>query len=132
MCLPAGRELAGHELQVCQEESVEAVLRRAILGAKHRGGVEGREELWSPGSLQDPATLHHQAEIGTQQRFRRGRAQADQDLWADDGQLRFEPGAAGADLDRPGCLVDAAFGGADELEVFDDVGYVDVLAREAG
>src|SRR6266542_562385 len=128
--LRSGRELGGDELQVGQEKAVEALLRRPIFRPKDGGGMEGRQELRRPGGLQDPAALLHQAEIGTQERLRRGRAQAEEDLGPGDGQLRFEPGTAGADLDGSGCLVDAAFGSADELEVFDDVGDVDVLARE--
>jgi hypothetical protein len=107
-------------------------MRRPIFGPKDGGRMEGRQEPRRPGGLQNPAALLHQAEIGTQERLRRGRAQADEDLGPDRGQLRFEPGAAGADLDGPGRLVDAAIGGADELEVLHDVGDVDVLSREAG
>src|SRR6266496_5423586 len=92
-----------------------------------RGGDERREIRLYEGST----ALHH-AEGWTQKSLRRCRAQADENLWLDQSELRVEPGPAGPDLDRIGLLVDALLAARLPLEVLDDVGDVGLRPVDAG
>src|SRR6266542_1038093 len=92
-----------------------------------RGGDERREIRLYEGST----ALHH-AEGWTQKSLRRCRAQADENLWLDQRELRVEPGPADPDLDRIGLLVDALLAARLPLEMLDDVGDVGLRPVDAG
>ena len=98
------KQLCRDRLQVADERGE---LGFAVVGAKDRGRVDGGDTsgargdaTGSPRSLRDP-------ELPTEQRLRRGGAEADEHARLHDGELRFEPGTAGGNLGRVRLLVDA-------------------------
>ncbi len=93
--------------------------------------MPGREHAFRERRCHDPSALLGEPEAGTEQGRRRGRAEGDDDLGTHDAQLCCEPRRAGIDLDASRLGVDAALTALDEAEVFDRVGQVDRLGRDA-
>ena len=99
------------------------VIRRAQDGRRMDGG-DGAGARFQPHHL---STLFGDTEGAPQQRTRRGRAQADHDLWSDGFHLRQQPGTTGADLVGVWFFVEAPLApslGRLPLEVLDRVGDV--------
>ena len=101
--------------------------RRRPPGARRRrrrhAGRRPREQL--PAVLGDP-------EGRRDQRLGRRRAEADDDLGLEDGELRLQPRPAGAQVLGAGRLVDPPLALDREPEVLDRVGDVGVAAVDAG
>src|SRR5437667_2650862 len=87
------------------------------------GGQRRVDELAAP--LRD-------AKGSPEQRLRRGRAEADDDLGLDRRDLRLEPGVAGLDLPRPRLAVQPPLAALHPFEMLDGVGDVDAPAIDPG
>src|SRR5262245_58916300 len=79
----------------------------------------------------DPLTmLLHQAELIAEHGARGGGTEANDDLRVNEGELRFQPWAAGCDLDRRGRFVNATFFDALELEMLYRIRNVQLIAPQ--
>ena len=88
----------------------------------------GRGEL----GLEQPATVTGHPDLTPQECLRRGRAEADENVWLHDGQLPVQPRPAGRDLAPVRFLVDAPLSARLPLEVLDHVRDIGVRAVDAG
>jgi hypothetical protein len=83
--------------------------------------MDGREDDQRKLRIDRLASLASDPELATEERLRSRCAEADENAWLDDGELRLEPWAAGRDLRLVRLLVDPALPAGLPLEVFDDV-----------
>src|SRR2546428_8079897 len=119
------------EPEVLDQHPVEARLLRLVLAAQHGGRMERGDRLLRPARGKGPAAVPEQAEIGSDDRARRRRAEADEHLGLASRDLGINPGAAGRELAKTRRLVDAALAALDELEVLDRVRDIEPLAVQA-
>ena len=96
--------------------------------------MHGCDNRRCPGRLHWNSALLHDAEVAAEQTFRRRRAEAYDDVWANERDLLLEPRLAGANLTGARGLVDASFRArvARPLEVLHGVRDVDVVAVDSG
>src|SRR6058998_928534 len=71
------------EPEVLDQHPVEARLLRLVLAAQHGGRMERGDRLLRPARGKEPAAVPEQAEIGSDDRARRRRAEADEHLGLD-------------------------------------------------
>ena len=79
------------------------------VGAQHGGRMVGRAERCRPRGGVSGAQLLGKPELRTEQRLRRGGAEASHHLGRDRGELGVEPRAASTNLRQPWRLMNAAF-----------------------
>src|SRR5262245_52273280 len=120
---------SGRLLQVRHEHPVNLLASRVVLGPKDRRRVIRGQHLRRPRALDELPALFQQPEARAEQSLRRRGPQADEDIGLDDLQLLEEPWTARLDLAARRRLVNAPLGRALELEMFDRVGDVNLLAR---
>src|SRR3954454_11749878 len=94
--------------------------------------MDRRERGEAAGPDEEAPALAGHAELPTEERLGCCRAEEDEELRLDDGQLGFEPGSARGDLARARLRVDAPCPAGLPLEVLDGVRDVGLGPRDAG
>ena len=119
-----------HLPQIFDKDRVVALLRGRVVCAQDCRRVNRGHGFRRPARLHPLAVLLHQPKLFADHRSRSGGAEADDDLWFDEGELRLDPGPAGVDFDRRRSLVDATLADALELEVLHGVRDVKIGALQ--
>src|SRR2546423_13356201 len=117
-------------LEVADELAV-LTLACLVVRTQDRARMHRCNDVLREVRLDELSALPRDPKVAPEQRLSRGRAEADQHAWLDHVELCLEPGPAGGDLRPVRLLVDAAVAPRLPLEVFDDVGDVDLSPVDA-